>query len=85
MTTHLSSTAAVDELLGQVFEEPGVHADALDGDAVAGVGLEDLAYEIHALPRQRQVGREAVLHSHDALQPQILPSLNNSPKPDGNA
>lgn len=46
---HLGSAAAVDEFLGQVFEEPGVRADARDGDAVAGVGLEDLGNEVHAL------------------------------------
>ena len=64
---HLRSTAAVEELLGQVLEEPRVHADARNGDAVARVGLKDLADEVHALPRQVQVAGEAVLHAHDAL------------------
>ena len=71
---YLRGPAAVEQFFRKVFEEPGVGADAADGDAVARVGLEDLADEVHALPGQVQVAGEAVLHAHDALQGRTYPS-----------
>ena len=71
---YLSSSAAVQQLFREVLHEPGVGADAPNRDAVARVGLEDLADEVHALPGQMQVAGEAVLHAHDALQGRTYPS-----------
>lgn len=55
------------ELFRQVLQEPGVLANAVNGDAIGRVADKHLADDVHALAREVQVGREAVLHAHDPL------------------
>ena len=65
---YLSSSAAIAQLFWEVLGEPGVLANAANGNPVARVGLKDFADQIYTLPGQVQVAGEAVLHAHDALQ-----------------
>ena len=56
------------QLIWQVLGEPGVGLDACNGDPVGWVANKDLAHHVQALPRDVQVGGEAILHTHDPLQ-----------------